>query len=52
MVKWRGLHLDKVTKNLNIHRTHFVIWHEKPIHPTQKPVKLYDWVLNKYAKPR
>lgn len=20
-------------------------------HPTQKPVKLYDWVLNKYAKP-
>ena len=21
------------------------------IHPTQKPVKLYDWILNKYAKP-
>jgi site-specific DNA-methyltransferase (adenine-specific) len=21
------------------------------IHPTQKPVKLYEWVLNKYAKP-
>jgi site-specific DNA-methyltransferase (adenine-specific) len=21
-------------------------------HPTQKPVKLYDWVLNQYAKPK
>ena len=21
------------------------------IHPTQKPVKLYDWILNQYAKP-
>ena len=20
-------------------------------HPTQKPVKLYEWILNKYAKP-
>ena len=24
---------------------------EKKIHPTQKPVKLYEWLLNKYAKP-
>jgi site-specific DNA-methyltransferase (adenine-specific) len=24
---------------------------EERIHPTQKPVKLYDWVLNQYAKP-
>lgn len=39
--------LDKVTRMVNIHRTH--IWQEKPMHPTQKPVKLYDWVLNKYA---
>jgi len=23
---------------------------EKRIHPTQKPVKLYSWLLNKYAK--
>jgi site-specific DNA-methyltransferase (adenine-specific) len=23
----------------------------KRIHPTQKPVALYDWILNKYAKP-
>ena len=24
---------------------------EYRIHPTQKPVKLYEWLLNKYAKP-
>lgn len=24
---------------------------EKKIHPTQKPVKLYEWILSKYAKP-
>lgn len=24
---------------------------EKRIHPTQKPVALYDWTLNKYSKP-
>lgn len=24
---------------------------EKKIHPTQKPVKLYRWLLNKFAKP-
>lgn len=24
---------------------------EKRIHPTQKPVALYDWILSKYAKP-
>ena len=24
---------------------------EKRIHPTQKPVKLYEWILKKYAKP-
>ena len=41
--------LDKVTRMVNIHRTH--IWQEKPMHPTQKPVKLYDWILDKYAKP-
>ena len=39
--------MEKVTRMVNIHRTH--IWQEKPMHPTQKPVKLYDWILNKYA---
>ena len=24
---------------------------EKRIHPTQKPIALYDWLLSKYAKP-
>jgi site-specific DNA-methyltransferase (adenine-specific) len=24
---------------------------DKPIHPTQKPVALYEWLLSKYAKP-
>ena len=24
---------------------------EKRIHPTQKPVLLYDWIFQKYAKP-
>lgn len=24
---------------------------KKKIHPTQKPVQLYDWLLNKYANP-
>jgi site-specific DNA-methyltransferase (adenine-specific) len=23
---------------------------DKPIHPTQKPIKLYDWLLKNYAK--
>jgi site-specific DNA-methyltransferase (adenine-specific) len=39
--------LDKVTRMVNIHRTH--IWQEKPMHPTQKPVKLYDWIFSKYT---
>lgn len=24
---------------------------EKRIHPTQKPVDLYDWILSRYSKP-
>jgi len=38
----------EVTRMVNIHRTH--IWKEKPEHPTQKPIKLYKWLLDKYAK--
>ena len=38
----------EVTRMFNLHRTH--LWQEKPEHPTQKPIKLYKWILDKYAK--
>jgi site-specific DNA-methyltransferase (adenine-specific) len=40
--------LKKVTRMYKLHRTH--LWQEKPQHPTQKPVKLYEWLLMNYAK--
>ena len=40
--------IKTVTRMVNIHRTH--LWQEKPDHPTQKPIKLYKWILDKYAK--
>jgi site-specific DNA-methyltransferase (adenine-specific) len=40
--------IKTVTRMVNIHRTH--LWQEKPNHPTQKPSKLYKWILDKYAK--
>lgn len=39
---------DKVTRMIDIHRTH--LWQEKPIHPTQKPEKLYANILNMYIE--
>lgn len=39
----------EVTRMFDLHRTH--LWQEKPQHPTQKPIKLYKWLLDKYAKP-
>ena len=39
---------EKVTRMIDIHRTH--LWQEKPIHPTQKPEKLYANVLNMYIE--
>jgi len=38
----------KVTRMVEFHRCN--IWNENPIHPTQKPVKLYEWLLINYAK--
>lgn len=38
----------KVTRMIDIHRTH--LWQEKPSHPTQKPVKLYNWIYANYAQ--
>lgn len=40
--------ISEPTRVINIHRTH--LWQEKPIHPTQKPIKLYEWLLMNYAK--
>jgi site-specific DNA-methyltransferase (adenine-specific) len=40
--------LKKVTRMYTLHRTY--LWQEKPQHPTQKPVKLYEWLLMNYAK--
>ena len=40
--------LKTVTRMVDIHRTH--LWQEKPDHPTQKPVQLYKWLLQNYAK--
>ena len=40
---------DTVIRQFCLHRTH--LWQEKPIHPTQKPVALYKWLLSHYAKP-
>jgi len=40
----------KVTRMVEFHRCN--IWNENPIHPTQKPVKLYEWLLMNYAKER
>ena len=38
---------DKATRVVKINRVELL--KEGTIHPTQKPVKLYDWILNKYA---
>jgi site-specific DNA-methyltransferase (adenine-specific) len=36
----------------NVYGNNYQIdWKQGRIHPTQKPVKLYDWLLHNYAKP-
>jgi len=37
------------TRQVTINR--FALYHEGTIHPTQKPIILYKWLLEKYAKP-
>ena len=39
---WNGMHQGTAGGNVKLN--------EKRIHPTQKPVKLYEWLLSKYAK--
>jgi DNA modification methylase len=40
---WNGMHQGTFGGNVKLN--------EQRIHPTQKPVKLYDWLLANYAKP-
>jgi site-specific DNA-methyltransferase (adenine-specific) len=40
---------DKPTRQVNINRGELL--KDGTIHPTQKPVKLYEWLLTNYAKP-
>jgi site-specific DNA-methyltransferase (adenine-specific) len=40
---------DKTCKQFNMSRVQAYAGQNK-IHPTQKPVKLYEWILDKYAK--
>lgn len=40
---------DKVTRQFELNRMALTL--EKTIHPTQKPVALYKWLLTHYAKP-
>jgi len=37
--------------SLRIYRSNRTYKEETQIHPTQKPVKLYEWLLTNYAKP-
>lgn len=39
---------NKTARRFNLH--HFSSGYDKKIHPTQKPVKLYKWLLRNYAK--
>ena len=39
---------DKPTRQININRGQLAI--DGTIHPTQKPIKLYEWLLTNYAK--
>jgi len=40
---WNGMHQGSAGGNVKLN--------EKRIHPTQKPVKLYQWILDNYAVP-
>nr|DAG72826.1 MAG TPA: adenine specific DNA methyltransferase [Caudoviricetes sp.] len=40
---------DKVTRQININRAELI--KQNTFHPTEKPIKLYKWLLDKYANP-
>ena len=41
--------LNKVTRQITINRAELI--KQNTFHPTEKPIKLYDWILQKYAEP-
>lgn len=47
---WRGMFQGRSISEGWIQQGNKAL-NEKHIHPTQKPVALYDWLLSKYAKP-
>lgn len=47
---WNGMFQDKSISEGTVHQGNKSL-NEKRIHPTQKPVALYEWLLNRYAKP-
>lgn len=47
---WRGMFQGKSITEGTIQQGNKRL-NEKRIHPTQKPVALYEWLLNRYAKP-
>tara|TARA_R110001599_G_scaffold92583_3_gene242264 strand:+ start:3059 stop:3802 length:744 start_codon:yes stop_codon:yes gene_type:complete len=46
----QGLNISKLISKSNIQQGNKKL-NEKRFHPTQKPVKLYEWLLMNYAKP-
>lgn len=47
---WNGMFQGKSITEGTIQQGNKAL-NEKRIHPTQKPVALYEWLLNRYAKP-
>ena len=47
---WNGHQQGRSLKNEYVQQGNKKL-NEKRIHPTQKPVKLYEWILENYAKP-
>lgn len=47
---WRGMFQGKSITEGTIQQGNKRL-NEKRIHPTQKPVALYEWLLSRYAKP-
>lgn len=48
---WNGMMQGKSVTEGHIQQGDKLL-NEKRIHPTQKPVALYEWILSRYAKPR